>query len=82
MAIDVKIADAAALVKIGERSGARYRNRVIASAKNDLGPALQALRQIFIDVLMRLGIVPGTIGTSPQSTMLKNVSRSTSYSNM
>src|ERR1700730_18600704 len=58
MAIDVEVADAAVLVKIGERAGAWYRHRVIASTKNDLGPAVQALRQIFIDVLMRLGIVP------------------------
>ena len=46
MAIDMEIADAAVLVEIGERAGARYRNRMIAAAQDDLGPAVQALRQI------------------------------------
>ena len=75
MAIDVEIADASVLVKIGERAGARDRHRMIAAAQHDLGAAMQALGQI-VDRCTRatLSLLPGTMGMSPQSTILKKVS--------
>ena len=57
MAIDVEIADAPALVKIGESARAGDRHRMVAAAQDDLGPAVQTLRQIMIDILMRLLVV-------------------------
>src|SRR4029079_8122512 len=58
MAIDMEIADAAVLVKVRECTGARYRNRMIATAQDDFGPSVQALGQIVIDVLVGLCVIP------------------------
>ena len=57
VAIDVEITDAPALVKIGESARAGDGHRMVAAAQDDLGPAVQTLRQIMIDILMRLLVV-------------------------
>src|SRR4029079_1298562 len=56
-AVDMQVADAAVIVEIGECPGAGYGDRVIAAAEHDLGAAMQALRQIVVNILMGLVVV-------------------------
>src|SRR5581483_9613584 len=59
MAIDMEIANATVLVKIGQGASTGNRHGMIAATEHNLRTAVQTFREIVVDIFVRFGVVAG-----------------------